>query len=503
MMHQEIGAKDIVAILRRRYSLILLLALFGGVAGYAATRVLPKRYTSKTLVLVQQPEVQPVTPIATDNVNQRLATMQQQILSTARLEPVIRDLSLYERDISRLPMEDLVERLRQSITITPVAPMTETRAQNLPGFTISVVFQDPQLAQKICAMITSMFIEEDIKVSQGVDVNTTQFLNEQLDQSKAKLDQQEALLAAFQRRYVGSLPEDSQTNLNLLNGQTSQLDAATQAVNRAQQDKSFAESILAQQLSAWQASQAGQNPETADQQLEALQAQLTALLSKYTDDHPDVIKAKNDIAVLKRKIAENNQKQSAAAPDKNTRSTGEPTQILQLRAQIHQYDQAIKERTAQQEQVKKQIEIYQARVAASPGVEQEYKLLTRDHQTVLDSYNDLLKKRDASAMSTQFDQSKQNDRFHVLDPANYPNEPSFPKMPLFAGGGFGAGLMLGLGLGLLLEMHDTSMRSEHDVEVVLHLPVLAMIPVIAPKAGKARPQPTLTASYKTKQPAKV
>jgi hypothetical protein len=40
------------------------------------------------------------------------------------------------------------------------------------------------------------------------------------------------------------------------------------------------------------------------------------------------------------------------------------------------------------------------------------------------------------------------------------------------------------------------MRSEHDVEVVLHLPVLAMIPVIAPKAGKARSGPPLPASHK-------
>jgi len=142
-------------------------------------------------------------------------------------------------------------------------------------------------------------------------------------------------------------------------------------------------------------------------------------------------------------------------------------------------------------------------VAASPGVEQEYKLLTRDHQTVLDTYNELMKKRDASAMSQQFDQTKQNDRFHVLDPANLPNEPSFPKMPVFAGGGFGAGLMLALGLSLLLELHDTSMRSEHDVEVILRLPVLAMIPVIAPNSGKARTQPILTASYKAKEHAKA
>jgi polysaccharide chain length determinant protein (PEP-CTERM system associated) len=504
MVNQELGAKDVVTILRRRYSMILLLALFGGIAGFAAARLLPKRYTSKTLVLVQQPEVQPVTPIATDNVNQRLATMQQQILSTARLEPVIRSLNLYPRDVNRLPMENLVEHLRQSITVTPVMPMAETRAQGLPGFTISVVFETPQLAQKICAMITSMFVEENIKVSQNFDADTTNFLNQQLEQAKARLDEQDAKMAAFQRRNAGMMPEDGSTNLNLLNGQTSQLEAATQAINRAQQDKSFAESILAQQLSAWQATQAGTNPETLDQQLASLQAQLIALQSKYTDDHPDVIKARADIAILKQKIAESEQRKAAAPPDKNAASKGEPTQILQLRSQIHQYDQTIKERTAQQEEIKRQIAVYQARVAASPAVEQEYKLLTRDHQTVLDSYNELLKKRDASAMSQQFDQSKQNDRFHVLDPANLPIEPSFPKLPIFTGGGFGAGLLLGLALGFLLEMHDTSMRSEHDVEAMLHLPVLAMIPVIAPGTGKSRaPAMPSAASYKPKVPAKV
>ncbi len=71
-----------------------------------------------------------------------------------------------------------------------------------------------------------------------------------------------------------------------------------QALARAQQDKTFAESLLSQQVAAWQASQTGHNPETLEQQLIALQAHLTTLQSSYTDDYPDVIKAKNDIAAL-------------------------------------------------------------------------------------------------------------------------------------------------------------------------------------------------------------
>ena len=63
-------------------------------------------------------------------------------------------------------------------------------------------------------------------------------------------------------------------NLNLLTNLRSQLDAATQALARAQQDKSFAESMLTQQIAAWQATQTGRSPETLEQQLAALQTQL-------------------------------------------------------------------------------------------------------------------------------------------------------------------------------------------------------------------------------------
>jgi len=480
MLRQDINARDVIAILRRRWSLIVLLTLFGGVSGFVAAHVLPKRFTSQTLVLVQQPAVSPqlVPTMEADNTNQRLAAMQQQILSRSRLEPVIQELGLYHKDIDRVPMEDLVDRLRRTITITPIQAMAETRAQNLPGFTISVVFDEPHAAQQICAKITSMFLAENLQLRKGEVTNTTEFLGKQLGEAKAKLDEQDARLAAFQRRYLGSLPDQNQTNLNLLAGLTSQLEASTQALSRAQQDKSFAESVLGQQLAAWQASQSGMSPETFDQQLTALQTQLVALQSKYTDDHPDVIKTKADIASLKQKIAAAEAQQKIATPEPSTRVTAEPAQIQQLRGQIHQYTQVIKERTQQQEDIQKQINLYQSRVQSSPAVEQEYKLLTRDHQTALDFYNDLLKKHDQSTMSQGLEESEQAEHFRVLDPANYSDKPTFPNLSIFAGGGFAGGLALGLGLTLFLETQDTSMRSERDVEIALRLPVLVSIPAI-------------------------
>ena len=497
MVREDLTAKDVIAILRRRFLLIFLLAVIGGGVGYGLSRVLPKRYTSKTLVLVQEPETTAVASPLTDNSNQRLAAMQQQILSRSRLEPVIRDLHLYQKDVDRVSMEELVGNLRKAIEVSPVAPMAETRAQNLPGFTISVEFAKPDIAQQICAKITSMFLAENVEISKTEVKEDTDFLNKEVEEAKAKLDEQDATLAEFQRKYIGSLPEQSQMNLNMLTGLTSQLEAATQALNRAQQDKSFSESVLAQQVAAWEAtSQPGQNPETYSQQLTALQSQLAALQSRYTDDHPDVIKAKNDIVILKQKMAESEAQRKNLPVEKPTKPLTEPTQILELRAQIHQYDQVIKERSQQQADIQKQINLYQDRVQASPAVEQEYKLLTRDHQVVLDAYDEMVKKRDQSEVGQRLVESQKNEHFLILDPANLPDSPSFPKLPLFAGGGFGGGLLLGIGLTLLLEVQDTSMRSEHDVEVALRLPVLAMIPIITDKRGKAKAPGPLLGSYK-------
>jgi len=375
-------------------------------------------------------------------------------------------------------MGDLVARLQKAISVTPLQAMADTRAQGLPGFNVSVTFGDPRLAQQICSTITSLFIEESLQLHQRQAEQTTQFIAKQLDDAKMKLDEQDARLATFQRRYMGSLPDDSSTNLNVLSGLSSQLDAGTQTLARAQQDKTFAESALSQQVAAWQALRDGSSVETSDQRLAALQAQLTALKSKYTDDHPDVIKAKNDIEAFIKKTGDSEKPNTSANTGKATTTAVEPAQIQTLRAQIRQYDQIIKDRTAQQDEIQQRIRLYQGRVESSPAVEQQYKQLTRDYQTALAFYNDLLKRRDESAMATDLERRQQGEQFRILDAANLPDSPSFPKQNIFLLGGFGGGLALGLALTLLLEMQDTSFRNEKDVEAVLRMPVLAMIPAV-------------------------
>jgi len=485
MAQRELTPADYLAMLKRHWVLILICTIVGGPLAYGVSRMLPVKYKSQTLVLVEQQSVSQeiVRSVDTVEIGQRLASMQQQILSRSRLEPIIRQYGLYQSDSRKASAEELVGRLQKSIEVTPVLPMAETRSHDLPGFNVAVTLDNPRTAQEVCSAITSMFIEENLKSREQHSAQTTEFLSQQLVVAQASLNDQEAKLAAFKSRYIGALPDEEQTNLNLLTGLTSQLDAATQALYRAQQDKSFAETMLGQQVSAWQASQTGHNPATLEQQLIALQTQLASLQSRYTDDYPDVVKTKADIAGLQKKMSEENQTASQA-PSKEPKSSIEPAQIQQLRAQVHSYDQAIAAKTKEQEQIKQQIGLYQSRIQSSPAVEQQYKEITRDHDTALASYNDLLKKRQESKIANDLERDQQGEQFRVLDPANLPDKPSFPNRPMFALGGLGGGLGLGLGLAFLMELKDSSFKNERDVEVALQLPVLAMIPAVESLSSK-------------------
>jgi uncharacterized protein involved in exopolysaccharide biosynthesis len=233
-------------------------------------------------------------------------------------------------------------------------------------------------------------------------------------------------------------------------------------------------------LAAWKAGQSSENPQTLQKQLADLQSQLVTLQARYTDDHPDVVKTRNDIAEVKRELAQMN---SATAPDASVKGVTEPPEIQQLRLQIHQSDQTIAQATREQKQLQDQIKTYQGRLALSPAVEEQYKELTRDYDMGQKFYNDLLSKKSESEMQTDMERRQQGEQMRLLNPASLPDWPSFPNRLTFAGGGLGAGLALGLGLAIWLEMRDKAIRTEQDVLAALELQTLVSVPWVGEKAG--------------------
>jgi polysaccharide chain length determinant protein (PEP-CTERM system associated) len=489
----EISLEDVRRVVRRFWWIPLITIPVCTIFAFVATKILPKRYTSQTVVLVDPPAVSAdiVKPVVPQDLGPQLASMKQQILSRTRLEPVIEKFGLYQKDRRRYSMDELVARLREAIDVVPMEPTPGTAPGNrqLPGFTVTVTFGDPVAAQQICSEVTSMFTVESARSSVQQGKQATSFLTEQLEDAKAKLDAEDGKLAQFKQHYAGSLPDDEQTNLGLLGGMNTQLEALTQALGRAQQEKAFDETLLTQQEASWQASRKGQDPETDEQELANLQDQLAGLRAKYTDEHPDVVKLKVRIADLKNKMATQpeEKKEKVAGP------STEPLQLQQVRAKLKQDQLAVADLTKQQAQLQQQIHTLEGRIQASPAVEQQYKELTRNHQTALDLYNNLLKNREQAAMATNLQQQQEGEQFRMLDPPSLPVTASFPKKSVFLVGGFGAGCVLGAGVLLLLAVTDRSLHTERDVETYLKLPMLAAVPLFeAAGNGSHKPKPRPT-----------
>ena len=158
--------------------------------------------------------------------------------------------------------------------------------------------------------------------------------------------------------------------------------------------------------------------------------------------------------------------------------------------------------TTKQEQarIEQQVRTYEARIESSPQVEEEYKQVTRDHDTALEFYNSLLNKMNESSMATALEQRQQGEQFRVMDPPNLPDAPTFPNPVVFAGGGFAGGLFLGLLLAALLEYRDTSLRNERDIWAFTKLPTLAVISRINGLPQPAKPRSRWKLFSRTNKP---
>jgi polysaccharide chain length determinant protein (PEP-CTERM system associated) len=498
--NRDLTMDDYLAMLRRRLKVILIPTLLAPLAGFLISYAFPPKYTSQSLVLVEEQKVPEgyVKSVVTEDITERIATMQQQVMSRNRLKPMIERLTLKKSGKS---VDDMIDEIRTGLSIEPVQPeltaSTKKRpgqGTDLPGFYVNFTADNPHDAQQVCSELTSMLLEENLKIREGVAQGTTEFLSSQLDTSKKNLDDLDSKLATFKKQYMGQLPGDEDNNLKLLMGLNSQLDSNTQTLNRAQQDRTYTESLLAQQVAAWKSSQNATNPQTLQQQLASLQSQLITLQARYTDDYPDVVKTKADIKEVKRQLdAMNNAAAQTASDTPDKAGVAEPAEVRQLRLQIHQYDAAITQATREQARIKDQIAVYQGRVALSPAVEEQYKGLTRDYDTAQKFYNDLLAKKSESEMQTDMERRQQGEQMRLLNPASLPDAPSFPVRWLFAAGGAGGGLVIGLGLAMWLELRDKAIRTEGDVLAILELPTLVSVPWIGADAdarsnGKPAPE---------------
>ncbi|HXJ92229.1 MAG TPA: Wzz/FepE/Etk N-terminal domain-containing protein [Terriglobia bacterium] len=518
--NREMSFDDYANILRRRLRLIVLPAIAGAIVGFAITLFIPAQYTSTSLILDERPTIPEdlIQSSHPDDLLVRLATMQERIESRTRLQPLIERYDLFKSERKK-SMEDAVEAMRKVIEIKPVmlgGNMLKTSGKELPlpGFSIGYTADTAHLAQQVTSELTSMFITEDLQQNENMAKGTAQFLSNSLADAKRALDEQDQKMEDFKRKNLGSLPGDQQANLQVLATLSTQLAAVTDQISRAQLDKTYEQSLLTQQEATWHAVQNGDQPAaqvpTLQEQLNKMKDSLALLQGRYTDDYPDVVKLKGDIAQLQQQIdaqkaagpksgdkkpatqgpapgtayepAGGQAASAKTAPGQETEEAGNPalvpTSIQELRARLKQDDNLIQQRTKEQARLQEQVKAYEGRVGVSPLVEEAYKQLNLGHDAALKFYDTLLASQNQSQMTANAQSNGQGEEFHLLDSPSLPLAPSFPVWWQFLLGGLGAGLAIGVVVAFILELRDKALRDERDVEFYLEIPTLAVVPAI-------------------------
>jgi polysaccharide biosynthesis transport protein len=479
-----------LGIVRRRHLHFLIPLFVAWVAVWGASWVISPRYQSSTLILVAQPTMPKdyVTPNVNDDLQERLQSITQQILSRTRLLHIIDQYNLYSSAHAQRSDDDKVEMMRKDIEIELVR---DARNQ-ITAFNVYYTARTPEIAQQVTGELTNLFINENLEVRQQQSEDTTKFLETQLEAARTSLAQQEQKVREFQAQHVGEMPTQLQANLQILNGLQSQLQNEQDALNSAKQQHVYLQTLADQYRSLQGTSKSpegtGVGLPALDQELEKLKAQLTDLKSRYTDRHPDVRKLEQQIAETQQtrdKLAASMKAQGPAPADDSdataASSTADPAQasmLAQVQSQLRSNQLEITNREHSVAELKTKIEDYQGRLNQEPVREQQLADLTRGYDQSKANYDDLLKKKNESAMATSMEMLQQGERFTIVDPPSLPQKPAFPNRLKFCGMGLGIGLALGVLVAGAFEFRDDRVHGEKELKKLLPPTIIAEIPAI-------------------------
>ncbi len=489
---QGIDVQHYLGVVRRRHFHFLIPLFIGWAAVWAASWVLPPRYQSSTLILVEQPTMPKdyVTPNVNDDLQQRMQSITQQILSRTNLLHIIDQFNLYTIEHAQRSADDKVGRMRKDIDIE----LVRDGRDQITAFNVAYSSRDPRIAQRVTGELTNLFINQNLEVRQQQSQDTTQFLESQLEAARKDLADQDDRIRQFKGQHVGEMPGQLASNLQILQGLQTQLQNEEDALNAARQQHVYLQT-LADQYRALQGQPKGSDGAAMglpalDQQLEKLRGQLADLSSRYTDQHPDVRKLKEEIGrteKLRDQLLASLKKQSAEPTADGTDSSGpmnpgtdsaQASLLAPIQSQLRSNQLEITNRENAITALKTKVDDYQGRLNQEPIREQQLADLTRGYDQSKANYDSLLKKKNESSMATSMELLQQGERFRVVDPPSLPQRPEFPNRLKFCVMGLGIGLALGVVVAGTFEMFDGRLHNAKEIRKLLPADVIGEIPAI-------------------------
>lgn len=467
----------------RRKWLILLPALLVGGIGAAIVAYLPNLYRSETLILVVPQRVPEsyVRSTITARIEDRLQSISQQILSRTRLEQIVQDFNLYAKErADQELMEDIVETMRtRDIGIDIIKG---------DAFRVSYQANDPRVAMRVTERLASLFIDESLRDREVLAEGTSQFLSTQLDEARRQLVLNEAKLQEYQRLHNGELPAQMDANLQGQHNAEMALQTLTESLNRDRERRLLLERQVTdiieapdeKPVNADGTAKPGEMAQTLADELKLAQQALLAVELKLKPEHPDVRKQRRAVVELEKRVAAQQLEGTLSARPTAPvmMDAAKRRKLTEARASLEDLDRQIQAKSSEAGRLSGLIAMYQARIEATPMRESELAALTRDYETLQNSYTNLLEKKEESQISANLEKRQIGEQFKILDPARLPERPASPDRPRLYLIALLAAIVAGLGTAAAAEYFDRTLRTESDVRAALNLMVLATVPLM-------------------------
>ncbi len=496
---RQLDPQDILDIARRNKSWLAGPTLAGLVIAVVVAFLWPDTYVSTAVIRVVPPQVPEafIPANLTSQMSQRINSMGQQILSRSTLSSIIETYGLYPRQRERLPLEDVIEKMRRDITIGSVQNIQPARGNALTAFQVEFAYENRYLAQKVTSDIVTRFINENTRERTTQTAMTTQFLRDQWQAAKNDLDELERKLTDFRIRHAGQLPDQWQVNVQQMSALETRITSLNGAIGRLNQEKLVLESeirLARDRIASILKGAEGAPMEVGDERLSRLNEQirtaernLAALLDTYKRNHPDVQRYEAQIEVLRRERDEHlaalqqkaeEQKGPVLGPQQAAEVRDLNGKIQRLVTQVRAKDLEIQDHQKEIAQANARIQELQRRMESAPVGEQEYTALLREYDLAKRRYDDLNLKKSTSEIVTDLEKRNQGETLELLDPPSLPEKPTRPIRSAIIVLGFFAGAGIGGVLVFLREMKDTSLKSLKDVRAYTQLTVLGCIPLL-------------------------
>lgn len=527
-------------IIRRRKRLLVIVIFCGIMLTLLPVFLLKPVYKSTATILIESQEIPKefVRSTVTGYIEERLQSITQIALNRANLLGMVEQFNLYNDRRASLTNEELVELMRKDIEMTPIQadvmgtggmPVSATIA-----FSLSYKSKTPRNALNTTNALVSLFLEENYKNRESRAMTTFGFLEKQTQDLSQKISVIEEDIARFKELHLTALPEMVTLNLQNLERTQREIESKRTQLRNLNDRKIYLEGQLAtlsptrpyagndgrvvlkpaeelkvlrtqyislratrsekhpdiislkQKISALEA-HVGDN-ETAIEDLVKLrttqEAKIAALRGQYTDNHPEVQAAENELTAVNALIDDarrnkgNKTLSDEVAPDN-------PAYIT-IEAQLKSAILEIESEKRDIDDLEQKYSDYQKRVELSPQVEQDYRKLQRDLAITQAQYQESMAKLMAAREAKILEEERAGERLTLVDPPMLPESPISPNRILILFIGCILSVAAGGGSVALLEIMDGKIHGLFHLPTITKVPVLVSIPYYATKQEKRK-----------------